>query len=408
MESDEIMDDLEKNKCIESLINEASRELESKGSLSHKVKNLINKNVLRRNILHEDMIRWPKGILLLGLSSTESTDVICDYFDRWIESGAEVISLEDVLAGQVMLKIAIGSKNNLAGICNGHIENEAKSDKACFYIKYCEKIASFLGSYERDAEGSLPYNVKVKNEHIYADSIGMICPFLMMYGIYTGDQKYVDMAFIQIDNFMKNAMDEAKWLPYHGYRYREHEKYGIIGWGRAAGWLMMGMSGCLNIVRIFESETQNDLDKNVLSDERTDLVTKRKLIRSDIQERTTKLKEYYDRLIDSVIRYQRADGLWGWNLTNDNSQIDTSASAMILYALSVYTPKDVGKKIQSIISKGISGIEKYITRDGRVMQCQAECGGFGIYPDKFGSYPWSVGMTLALLAVKGKNDDDSM
>jgi hypothetical protein len=36
------------------------------------------------------------------------------------------------------------------------------------------------------------------------------------------------------------------------------------------------------------------------------------------------------------------------------------------------------------------------------MQCQAECGGFGIYPERFGSYPWSVGMTLAFFASMQK------
>ena len=386
------MNDIDKNKYIGFMIDEALRELECQGILSRSIKEFLKKNILRRSVSKEDMIRWPQGMLLLGLSCAGETDTVCDYFDKWIESGAEVTSLEDVLAGQVMLKTVLG-----------------KSNKAYFYMKYCDKIASFLSSYKRDEEGSLPYNVKALNEHIYADSIGMVCPFLMMYGFYTGEQKYADMALLQIENFMKNAMDEGTWLPYHGYRYKEHEKYGIIGWGRATGWLMMGMSGCLNTVRAFASEVQND---SARSEERTELVTKRGLILSNIKEHIKDLKEYYDRLSDTVIRYQRADGLWGWNLEDDESQTDTSASAMILYAFSQFAPNSIVKEmttacdanintdsqdIQSM-KRGIAGVSRYITSSGKVMQCQAECGGFGIYPEKFGSYPWSVGMTLAFMA----------
>lgn len=40
-------------------------------------------------------------------------------------------------------------------------------------------------------------------------------------------------------------MDAASGLPYHGFDSDTGVKYGIIGWGRAVGWLMSGISESL-------------------------------------------------------------------------------------------------------------------------------------------------------------------
>ena len=360
---------------IPKLIDEASAELHSRGSLIDRTKKIIKRDVLRRDVQADDLIRWPKGMLLLGLLRAGQTDTVCCYLDKWIESGAIVSSLEDVLACQVMLELSVSDTCRKGG---SRYQNSDKDNagSACEsvkdpkYMTYCDKTAGFIDSYERDSEGSLPYSAKAQNEHIYADSIGMICPFLVMYGQYTGDSGYIDLAALQMSNFMNNAFDDASGLPYHGYRCKDHEKYGMIGWGRAVGWLMMGMAGCLASG-----------------------------VRSG---RMSEINRSYGRLSESVLRCQRADGLWGWNLQDHESQTDTSASAMILYSLSIYKPEDQDERSSECIGKGAASLVGFISKDGKVMQGQAECGGFGIYPERFGSYPWSVGMTLAFMSEYGK------
>ena len=363
---------------ISVLVSEAARELNSCGTLKQRLKDLVRKDILHRNLQNPDMIRWPKGMLLLGLLRAGDIETACEYLDRWIESGADITSIEDVLAGQMIMELA---------------EKHGKSEPAisisgrriCVYTDCSDNMAKYLSSYECDEEGSMPYSIKAHNEHIYADSIGMICPFLMIYGIKNGQQKYINMALQQINNFMKNAIDDKTGLPYHGYRYKDHEKYGIIGWGRAAGWLMMGMSGCLRATDIEE--------RKAAAGQSADLVDC-----NDMRE----MKQYYNDMANVLIDRQREDGLWGWNIAEEDSQDDTSASAMILYSLSQYPMDKENAGISGtseVLQRGMHGLERYITKDGKVMQCQAECGGFGIYPERFGSYPWSVGMTLAFMAV---------
>ena len=369
---------------ISALVSEAAIELNSCGNLKQRLKDLVKKYILHRDLQKTDMIRWPKGMLLLGLMRAGDLEMVCEYLDRWIESGVYITSIEDVFAGQMLLEL----------VWKRHDKSEAAvsiSDRRIsVYTDGSDNMAKYLASCECDEEGSLPYSIKAHNEHIYADSIGMICPFLMMYGINAHQQKYIDMAVLQIRNFMKNAIDEKTGLPYHGYRYKDHEKYGIIGWGRAVGWLMMGIAGCLSLVNMSENNCDqiNYGDKSFMTS-------------ISNMPQISEIMEEYKRLVDAVLEYQREDGLWGWNIPEVDSQTDTSASAMILYALSQYPDckiKQNDHEVSEIIQRGMNGLEKYITKDGKVMQCQAECGGFGIYPEKFGSYPWSVGMTLALFS----------
>jgi rhamnogalacturonyl hydrolase YesR len=354
------MDDFFQKK-EDKLIKECIHELKRKETFIQNGKKIIKRFFFRSYEPDRDLIKWPVGILLLGLHEVRELEVICSYYDKWIDRGAEIISVEDILAGQVMLDMALTSDIS-----------ESRRSK---YMEQCRRMAEFVRDHECDEEGSITYNENRHNGHIYADSIGMICPFVMRYGQYTGQKEYVDMAFRQISNFMDNAADENTGLPYHGYRYKNHEKYGMIGWGRAVGWIMMGMAGCLKADHGSEAGVRTE--------------------------------HYYLKLTEAVTGHLNAEGLAGWDMTDPDSQTDTSASAMIFYALSVYTPEPMKQQVSSITDKGLDSLMKYVTAGGKVMQCQAECGGFGIYPDKFGSYPWSVGMTLACVScLTDKNDND--
>ena len=60
-----------------------------------------------------------------------------------------------------------------------------------------------------------------------------------------GNAEAAALARRQIGSFLNYGMDYLSSLPYHGYDRQSGVKYGIIGWGRATGWLLMGMSGII-------------------------------------------------------------------------------------------------------------------------------------------------------------------
>ena len=167
------------------------------------------------------------------------------------------------------------------------------------YKKAAENMLDFLEHHERDEAGSFFYRPRQKNGYIFADMVGMVCPFLSKYSSTYGNKNAMNMAVTQIQNFIGYGMDGKTGLPYHGYQYESGVKYGIIGWGRAVGWLMLGMSGTLAYL------DERDAGYEVI-------------------------KQTYRRLVDKVEAYQLEGGLYSWQLGAKDGPVDTSATGMIL------------------------------------------------------------------------------
>ena len=313
-----------------------------------------------RKVEPPDNINWPNGLLAKGLmdyymehKNSEEARVIVDclkqYYDRWIRRGCKMYYLDDAFSGLALIDLH-------------QITGEEK------YKKAADAMAKYLFNHETDDRGSLPYRPNQKNGYIFADTIGMVCPFLCKYGSTYGDMNAVNLAVTQIQNFIELGMDAKTGLPYHGYQEESGIKYGIIGWGRAAGWLMIGMS-----------ETLACLENTRPSYEM--------------------IKQAYRRLVDKVEAYQLPNGLYSWQLSAKEGPADTSATAMILYSVA-----------KSLNTKTLIGIHRSrmvrgrdallgMVEEGRIGNCLAECQGFSMYPQIYGSYPWSLGPALSLFVA---------
>lgn len=365
-----------------ALINTACDELLTYGlwDVRTKAKRWIKKNVFRKSVDVEDLVFWPTGLLAAGLwqyrkelttvvSEKEGTraagcnevsekidKAIASYFERWMRRGCPVTYLDDLLAGETFLAVyeeysRNQTENNIIGASN------AKQ-----YRKAVGKMAEYALSSSTDEAGGLPYRAKHNNGHIYVDSIGLICPFLYEYGNFFNRNECMELAVRQIINFLTYGMDNSTGLPYHGYAMQTGGRYGIIGWGRAVGWLLRGMAGCM--VTGYGME---------------------------------QLKDSYISLVDTALVYQREDGYFSWQLQAADGPADTSATGMICAALKRGTELDIltDPKYGAALQSGISAIEKS-TRNGRVYDCSGECEGFGQYPQRYGAYPWALGPTLML------------
>ncbi len=307
-----------------------------------------------------DKINWPTGLLANALiafyknnlNSEESLLImraLKKYFDRWINHRQKLYYIDDILCGMALIEYQ-------------QLTGEAR------YQEALTNMVQYLYNHETDKEGSLPYRPAQQNGHIYADGIGMICPFLCKYGMTYNDSNALNLAIKQINNFTAHGMDDRSGLPYHGYEYNSGTKYGIIGWGRAVGWLMMGMADSLVY-----------MDKD--------------------SEAYVGVKQAFRRLVDKVEAYQLENGLYAWQLSAREGPVDTSATAMILYAISRGLEHDILIGIhRSRLLRGKEALREMV-KDGRLADCLAECGGFGIYPQHYGAYPWSLGPALALFAT---------
>ena len=343
-------------------------------------KQWVKKYLLRRQIAPEDLIFWTTGLLAVGLwkyrqklsaeisvqanvhaaeSGTKTAQIdkaLTAYYERWMRKGCPIAYLDDLLAGEVMLSA-----------CEEYSESGQSGDlinaqNADVYRDAVEKLAAYGLNYSTDETGSFLYRAAQNNGYIFVDSIGLACPFLYRYGVVFERENAVELAVKQIVNFLAYGMDGSTGLPYHGYVIQNACKYGIIGWGRAVGWLLRGMTGCM----ISEYGME-------------------------------RLTEPYVSLIDTVLAYQRGDGYFSWQLQAADGPADTSATGMICVALkqgmefSILTEP----KYEQALQAGIHAIGKSV-RDGKVFDCSGECEGFGQYPQRYGAYPWALGPALML------------
>lgn len=378
-----------------ALIETACKDLMTYGVWDGKtrLKRGIKKYIFRRETTVEDLIFWPMGLLAQGLwncrakvqnttenlnsialhkssqqdgqkAADEIGEALTAYFTRWQKKGMPIYYLDDLLTGETILSVYEETWKEAKG---AEVALHGKESCMGFTRKQCmtalEKIASYAYNYPRNETGSFPYRANQKNGYVFVDGIGLACPFLYRYGMAFEKQEYMELAVQQIVNFLAYGMDAATGLPYHGYDVTDGCKYGIIGWGRATGWLLRGMAACLGS-----------------------------------QYGRKRLMEPYVALVSAALSYQRKDGYFSWQLQAMDGPADTSATGMICTALKrgIETGILTEDYYKQALQAGSTAIEKSV-KEGRVYQCSGECLDFAQYPQRYGAYPWSLGPALEVL-----------
>lgn len=362
------------------MMENACRQLLSYGVQDTRTRciNLAKHLLLRRDMPPEDLIFWPTGLLAAGLWHCRKTAgdgggrksfpsqeakraflltefSISDYYVRWMGNGMPIAVLDDLLAGETLLDIYLELQGG-ASFFSGSL-SVPKMRAAV------ELLAAFGGDHPKDGAGSLIYRPAHGGTFVFVDGIGLACPFLYRFGEVFGKQEYRELALLQVENFLARGMDGATGLPYHGYNGADGCKYGIIGWGRAVGWLLRGMMGCM--------------------------------VSSYGRER---LEAPCTALVDAVLAYQRQDGYFSWQLEAAEGPADTSATGMICAALRRGIEMHIleGGRYEGALQAGRRALGKSV-KDGLVYDCSGECEGFSCYPQRYGAYPWALGPALEVL-----------
>ena len=214
-----------------------------------KIKDTV-KRAAGRYVAPKDLIFWPTAMIAncltewkvggVCLSNDQSRDekklsvdekayaAVKNYFDRWIDAGMPLFYIDDVLAGVSLIDLYAATR-------------EEK------YKKGADRMAEYLFRMEKEAadeKGSIPYRPSQKNGYVFADGVGMAGSFLVKYGVSFRNAHSVQLGLRQMRNMFLFGIDEKTGLPYHGFQcvkcaQNPSVKYGIIGWGRAVGWLIL-------------------------------------------------------------------------------------------------------------------------------------------------------------------------
>ena len=351
------------NQKLEALRAETIRQLrdiqKKKIDPAEDAKNLMRR-LIGRKLPPRDLLFWPTGMLMLGLAAGNITsaekEALAAAVRNWEKAGKKLYYPDDTLSGAALLTAALLNTSGSFGI---------KEE----FMPVLKQMKQFLDETPRDPSGMIIYRPGRGNEEILADGIGMSAMFYALYGRVCGDTASAAEAARQLRLYLDKASEPGAGFPFHGLA--GEEKKGLCGWGRAVGWLLLGMA-----------ETAAALPDG----------------EENIAERTRQL-------FDRILPYQRKNGLLPWKMTDDLTEpTDLSASAMTGYALLRMRQqglwlRDREKQYGVFTRKLKDGILKQTDENGRADGALAECLGFGQHPQHYGVYPWGQGSALAFLKL---------
>lgn len=369
-------------------------------SLAQQAKDVV-KRFMGRSVRTKDPLFWPAGMLMLGLvSAAEQEDgeikskclaAISAHLDMWLKSYDGKIDFVD---------------DALAGVCFIRAYELTHEDK---YKEAADKIAQFILTAPRDEQGTIIYNPGRNSSNIFADGVGQVSMFMAAYtsafpdsDIAISSGSRLD-ASKQIKNFFEMGVDKKSGLNYHGYSLHDNQKKGLLGWGRAFGWLYMGVAEA-TFAAIKSSDEANDNDEKIPNSENLDSSE----CRGDCPDRKRcfmnsgfNITGLYRQMSRTALEYQRADGGWSWQIQGTEGHIDMSATGMIAYSLARGYNAGILDNIEDIDSSFDKAVECMLshTEKGAVLDALSSCDDFGVHYQTYGHYPWGQGAVLAALAV---------
>ena len=182
------------------------------------------------------------------------------------------------------------------------------------YRRAIDLIYSQIQTQPRTAEGNF-WHKKIYPNQVWLDGMYMGQPLYMEYETKFNQRQHYDDIFSQFANVVKNMRDRETGLYYHGYDASREvfwcdRETGLSRnfWLRALGWYSMALLDTLNKCEPGQ----------------------------EYREAYDNLKQVFTDLVDSMLKFQHASGLW-YQLPalggKDPNYLETSGSSIMAYCL---------------------------------------------------------------------------
>jgi len=212
------------------------------------------------------------------------------------------------------------------------------------YRRYVQQAADYATARQNRLPDGTFVRAFPRRWTLWADDLYMSVPFLARMAELSGDRRYLDDAVRQVIQFHRYLFDERAGLMYHNW-YSDVPGPGVAFWGRANGWAVLAQVDLLD--RLPRDHPQRD--------------TLLALLR---------------RHLAGLARRQGGQGLWHQLLDREDSYLETSASAMITYALARAVNRGYIEPIYATVAaRGWEGVLSRIRPDGQI---EGICAGTGV------------------------------
>lgn len=307
---------------------------------------LIILDILKGNYKNSTIQSWQIGSLYLGLIECKSENynyLFIDKYGNWLNRPTEV---DFALLGYAILR-------------NTKDKNLIKPAM--------DEIYDLILSRKVEEDNGIAYRCGIKNIR-FVDTVGFVAPFLALYGQCYSNQSATDLSLSVIKEYYKNGFIKDCKLPVHAYDISSLVPLGIYGWGRGAGWYLLG---------IMDSY----------------LVTKDKELKSIIID-----------LADKYLEYQKDDGSFGSILQLKNGS-DSSITAICAYYYACCEKLFNKDKYREISEKCIAYLMSVTRRNGEIDFSQGDTKGIGLYSTTYDIMPFTQGMALRAISILNKLGD---
>jgi len=215
-------------------------------------------------------------------------------------------------------------------------------------------------------DGTVQYRKFMKN-YRYVDTIGFICPFLVLYGTKYNKNECIDLAIKQIKEYEKFGFLENSNIPCHAYELGKKIPLGLYGWGRGLGWFAIGLI-----------DAWNELP--------------------DISKYKPMLKESVKKFALAIMNFQQEDGNWNWIVTRSECRADSSTTATLgWFLINAAQINEISKECLASTEKSINYLMKVTRRNGSVDFSQGDTKDIGVYSMLFNILPFTQGFCIRLI-----------
>ena len=234
------------------------------------------------------------------------------------------------------------------------------------YKQACETITNWLIKNIDSKYNIILYRPNLDFQYI--DTLGMICPFLVMCANIFDKKELIDLSNTQIKFYINNGLNQINKMPYHAIDLKNGSPMGSSNWGRGLGWYLLALSSTLK----YTNSKNND---------------------SYIF-----FKEEMESLIPHINKFKQ-NHYWGQFLGSSKKwHIDTSVSTMVFYSLSL-----ISKINKENFTDFYNFIKPLTTKKGEVDYTSGDTEDINIYSREYGKSELTQGLLLSIF----KNDINS-
>jgi rhamnogalacturonyl hydrolase YesR len=301
-------------------------------------------------------IQWvyPWGVALYGMMrSTDITgdkdigpfvvqhNAICVNYYDWLAGLEKQLGQSTELAdferrGSLRLLTGLGSLDSCGAMGTEMIEGMTRYPESVTPEEKAvlARIADWVvNKQDRLPDGTL-WRSRQLGGTVWPDDLFMGGVFLVHYGTYTGDQRYIDDAASNIIHQAALEQD-ADGLWFHGY-FVNQKQHALFKWGRGNGWVMVTLAETLSAMP----------DNDPLRPQILDIFRKQ---------------------LDGLKQVQAPDGMWRQVLDKPELWEETSCTAMFTYSIARAVNRGwIDPSNMVVARRAFAALAKNVTPEGAV------------------------------------------